>query len=136
VLEATVVAAVLSGLPSTTYALVSGRKISAATDYVQDATTRIGVLVPPFRPGFVRGAAAHALISAVAAGGLARMLPRRGSVGWGAVAGLVMGVVNVGIIGRRIPAIAELPLGPQLTDNVAFGVIFAAVADRSPIERG
>ena len=45
-------------------------------------------------------------------------------------AGLAMGVINVGVIGRRFPAIAALPLLPQLADNVAFGVLFAVVVDR------
>lgn len=73
---------------------------------------------------------AHAVISVLAGEGLAQVLPRRASVGWGAVAGLVMGVVNVGVIGQRIPAIAALPVGPQLADNIAFGIVFAQVADR------
>jgi hypothetical protein len=124
VIEGAAVASVLSGLPST---VLAGE---APIAYVLDATSRVGVLVPPFRRGLVRGALAHVAISAAAAEVLARTLPRRRSVVWGALAGLLMGVVNVGIIGRRIPAIAELPLGPQLADNVAFGVVFAAVADR------
>jgi hypothetical protein len=41
-----------------------------------------------------------------------------------------MGLVGVGVIGRRFPAIRDLPFGLQLADNVAFGVIFAFVADR------
>lgn len=69
-------------------------------------------------------------ISAVCGELLARVLPKERSVGWGAVAGLLIGVVNVGVIGRRFPAIRALPLGPQLADNVAFGVVFALVVDR------
>ncbi len=62
--------------------------------------------------------------------GLARALPETHSVGWGAAAGLAIGVVNVGVIGRRFPAIRALPLMPQLADNVAFGVVFAVLVDR------
>jgi hypothetical protein len=40
-----------------------------------------------------------------------------------------MGLVGVGVIGRRLVAIRELPFSPQLADNVAFGIIFALVAD-------
>lgn len=134
-LYASAVASALSGAPSTAYAMATTRSRTATTDYVRDATTRIGVLMPPFRPGFARGAAAHVVISALAGEALGRALPRRHSVGWGAVAGLLMGVVNVGVIGRRIPAIAELPLAPQLADNVAFGMIFALVADHSRSHR-
>jgi len=131
VFSATALAAVMGGAPSTAHALVTTRSLSATIDYVCDATTRIGVLVPPFRPGFARGTAAQVVISALAGEVLGQALPRRHSLGWGAIAGMVMGVLNVGVIGRRIPAIAELPLAPQLADNVAFGMIFAAVADRS-----
>jgi hypothetical protein len=41
-----------------------------------------------------------------------------------------MGLVGVGLIGRRFSAIRELPFAPQIADNIAFGVIFALVADR------
>jgi hypothetical protein len=61
---------------------------------------------------------------------LARILPRRRSPVRAAGAGLLMGVLNVGLIGRRFPSIRALPLLPQLADNVAFAVVLAAVADR------
>jgi hypothetical protein len=41
-----------------------------------------------------------------------------------------MGLIGAGLIGRRFAAVRALPFGPQLADNVAFGVIFAVVADR------
>jgi hypothetical protein len=50
-----------------------------------------------------------------------------------------MGLIGVGIIGRRFAAVRALPFGRQLADNVAFGVIFAVVADgpkRSLATRG
>jgi hypothetical protein len=37
---------------------------------------------------------------------------------------------NVGVIGQRFPAIAALPLVPQLADNVVFGAVFGFVVDR------
>lgn len=129
-LEAAVVASVLSGAPSTAEALIRTRSVRATIDYVRDATARIGVLVPPFRPGLVRGAVAHGGLSLLVAEALASTLPKRRSVGWGGAAGLIVGLLGVGAVGRRIPAIAELRLGPQLADNVAFGMVFAAVADR------
>jgi len=120
------VASLAGGLPSTTLAALQGRPVVA---YGLDTTRRVGVLVPPFRRGFARGVLAHAVISVVAGEVLAATLPRPRSIAWGAAAGLVMGIVNVGVIGRRIPAIAELPLAPQLADNIAFGMIFAAIVD-------
>lgn len=131
VVEATVGAALLGGLPSTSYAVVRTGGALSGIEYGLDATTRIGVLVPPFRRGLLRGLVAHALISVLAGGAMARLLPRRRSRLWGAVGGLAMGWCNVRVIGRRIPAIAELPLGPQLVDNMAFGIAFAVIADRA-----
>jgi hypothetical protein len=40
-----------------------------------------------------------------------------------------MGLIGAGVIGRRFTAIRDLPFGRQLADNIAFGVIFALVAD-------
>jgi hypothetical protein len=97
---------------------------------VWDATCSVGTLVPPGRPAFIRGALLHVGISVLCGEGLARTLPESRSVIWGAGAGLAIGVINVGVIGRRFPAIAALPLVPQLADNVAFGALFAFVVDR------
>jgi hypothetical protein len=128
--EAIVVAATLSGMPSTSHALLTKGGFRPAVDYVYEATCAIGTLVPPGRSGFIRGALVHVGISVVCGEGLARSLPQHHSLAWGAAAGLALGVVNVGIIGRRFAAIKALPLIPQLADNVAFGAMFALVADR------
>jgi hypothetical protein len=128
--EAIAAAAIFSGLPSTLHAFRAGGSFGSAVRYVYDATCAVGTLVPPGRPGFVRGAIVHVGISVTFGEALARALPRRRSIVWGATAGLAIGVVNVGLIGRRFPAIAALPLIPQLADNTAFGAVFAAVADR------
>ena len=130
IIQATAAAALLSGAPSTLDALRRHREIRPVLTYVQEATSAIGTLVPPGRPGLLRGALIHVGISALCGEGLARTLPRRHSVAWAAGAGLVLGVINVGVIGRRFPAIRALPLAPQLADHVAFGVVFAAIVDR------
>lgn len=88
------------------------------------------MLVPPGQPGVVAGAAAHFAISAVVGAAFGRLLPARRSLLWAAAGGAVVGIVGAGIIGRRYPGIRDLPLGPQVADNIAFGVIFALVADR------
>jgi hypothetical protein len=130
ILEGAAVASVLSGAPSVTTALARG-SVRGAVRYGIDATTAIGTVVPPGRPGFVRGAAVHMVISVAAAELLGYTLPRERSVLWGAGAGLILGVVNVAVIARLFyPAVAELELPPQIADNIAFGVVFAAVADR------
>lgn len=130
VIEATMGAAVLGGLPSTTHALADKKDLVAALRQGADATARIGTLVPPFRPGIGRGVIAHAIVSMLAGELLAHTLPSRASPAWGAAAGAAMGWCNLVVIGRRIPALAELPLGPQIADNIAFGIVFAVVADR------
>ena len=130
IIEATAAAAVLGGAPSTLDALRRQRQLRSAVVYVRDATRAIGTLLPPGRPSFVRGAVIHVGISVLCGEALARALPERRSTLWGATAGLLLGVVNVGMIGRRFPAIAALPLVPQLADNVAFGAVFAFIVDR------
>jgi hypothetical protein len=129
IVEATVLAATLSGVPSTLHAFIKGRGLRSAAVYVYDATCAAGTLVPPGRPGFGRGVLVHVAISMLCGEGLARTLPVDHSVEWGAAAGLMIGVVNVGVIGRWFPAIRGLPLVPQLVDNMTFGAVFAAMLD-------
>jgi hypothetical protein len=131
VAEAVAVASVLGGVPSSVLALVHARgNVGRAFADVVASTRAIGALVPPGRPGVVRGAVAHGAVSVIMGELLARILPRRRSVVEAAAAGLFMGVLNVGLIGRRFPSIRALPLLPQLAANVAFAVVLVAVADR------
>jgi hypothetical protein len=136
VLEASVLAAALSGAPSTLHAFINGRSLRSAAVYVYDATRAVGTLVPPGRPGFVRGVVVHLAISMLCGEALARTLPRDHPVEWGAAAGLAIGVVNLGVIGRSFPAIRGLPLVPQLADNVMFGTVFAVTLNRRNPQHG
>jgi hypothetical protein len=129
ILEATVAASLLSAAPSLLYAL----RFDGAREtwrYGIRATQAIATLVPPGQPNLLVGAAAHFGISAAFGQVLGRYLPRRHAPAWGTAAGAAMGLVGAGIIGRRSAAFRELPFGRQLADNVAFGIIFALVADR------
>lgn len=132
VVEGTLAAALLSALPSATLSLRRHRAVRPALGDLLASTRAAGTLLPPGRPGLAPGAAAHLVISVGCGEMLARTLPRRHSVLLGAGAGAAIGVVNLLVIGRRFPAIRALPLLPQLADNVAFGAIFALVADRRP----
>jgi hypothetical protein len=129
ILEATIAASLLSAAPSVLFTLQRDG-VGGAWRYGVRATRAIGTLVPPGRPNIVTGTATHVMISAAFGQVLGRLLPRQHSVLSGAAAGAVMGLIGVGAVGRRFAAIRALPFGPQLADNIAFGLIFAAVADR------
>lgn len=129
ILEATIAASLLSATPSVLFT-VRRDGVGGAWRYGVRATAAIGTLAPPGRPNLVSGAAIHFMISAGFGRVLGRLLPQRNSVLWGAGAGAAMGLIGAGVIGRRFPALRELPFGPQLADNVAFGIVFAVVADR------
>lgn len=135
VIEATLLAATFSGLPSTLHAAIEQRSLRAAAGYIYDATRAVGTLVPPGRPGFGRGIVVHLAISMLCGETLARTLPRDHRVEWGAAAGLAIGVINVGVIGRSFPAIRDLPLMPQIADNVMFGTVLAVALDRGERQR-
>lgn len=128
--EATLFAAAVSGLPSTLVVFTKQRSLRSAAVYVYDATRAVGTLAPPGRPGFGRGVVVHTAISILCGEMLARTLPQNHVAEWGAAAGFLIGVINVGVIGRSFPAIAGLPLVPQLADNVMFGTVFALVLER------
>jgi hypothetical protein len=123
-------AALLSGVPSTLISLRRHGTWRPVIDDLLEATRAAGTLLGPGEPGLLPGAVAHLGISLACGELLARTLPWRRSALWGAAAGLGIGAVNLLGVGRRYPAIRALPLTPQLADNVAFGVIFALVADR------
>ena len=128
-LRAGAVAAVLSGAPSTVHALASGR---SPFDAVEAAGT---LLLPDDAPPSARAAAgvlAHGAISLGWGVVLAVVLPRRRTVVWGALAGLAIAGLDLGVLGRRRwPRIRALPLGPQVADHVAFGALVGAVVSRA-----
>lgn len=119
--------AVLSGVPSTVHALVTGAP-------VLDATAAAGELVlSGRRPRWARvvaGGAAHVAISGFWGVVLALALPRRSprhGVAAGVLGGLAIAALDLGVIGRRVPAIRSLPSGPQIADHVAFGAVVGGV---------
>jgi hypothetical protein len=120
--RATLVAAAVSGLPSTAYALATGRD-------PLEATKAAGAMVvgEDARP-LVRIAAAapvHVAVSLFWGTLLERSLAPRRRVVWGAAAGLAIAGLDLGVVGRRFPAIRRLPLAPQLADHVLFGATVA-----------
>jgi hypothetical protein len=61
----------------------------------------------------------------VLARALARPTPTRGAVG-----GLAIAALDLGVIGRRFPRVRALPLLPQLADHALYGAVAAAVLQR------
>jgi hypothetical protein len=127
VLRAGLVAAAVSGIPSTAWTGVHGEDLleagRAAGAIVLRGEHRTPVLLAAAVP-------VHLALSLGWTAVLAATLPRRGSpVVWGAVAGAAIAALDLGVIGGRIPAIRALPQGRQWADHLAFGVA-AAVALR------
>ena len=134
VLAAGLAGAVVSGFPSTVWTLVEGG------DPLDGARALGRVLLPRSRSTpllLAAGAPVHLALSLGWAAALAPVLPRdrRGPV-YGAAAGLAIAALDLGVIGRRIPAIRALPQPRQWADHVAFGTTVGAVltirACRSP----
>lgn len=117
-------AGAVSGAPSTVHALLTGRPVLAATEAA-------GTLLAPASAGraarLVAAAVAHAGISLWWGLVLAVALPRRRTVVAGAAAGLGVAALDLGVIGRRVPAIRALPVLPQVADHLAFGAAAGAV---------
>ena len=122
-----VFAGVLSGAPSTAYALARRR------DPLESTLAAGSVLLPSeTRRGRLAAAAVpvHAAISLAWALALARVLPLRRPALEGMAAGLVIAVLDLGVLARPFPRIRALPLGPQLADHVAYGVVAATALAR------
>jgi hypothetical protein len=118
VLVAGVVAAIASGLPSTVWAL-------ATRGDPLESTLAAGSILLPRETRRARLLAAavpvHLALSLGWAFVLARLLPRRNEAAAGAVAGLGIAALDLGLIGRSIPRIRALPLLPQIADHIAYG---------------
>ena len=126
-LAAGAVAAVLSGAPSTLHAL-------ATRTSPFEATLAAGTILLPReqRPLALAAAAVpvHLALSLGWAIALAAVLPRRHAVAYGALAGLAIAVLDLGVAGRRYSRIRALTLVPQVLDHVAYGATVGAVLSR------
>ncbi|MBE1493021.1 hypothetical protein H4696_000121 [Amycolatopsis lexingtonensis] len=123
VVRAGAVAAVVSGIPSTAHALLTGGDLLAATRVA-------GTLIPGRRdrPGVAAGLVAHVLVAAGWTGVLASAGCR--GVTRGAVAGLAIAVLDLGVAARAYPAVRALPRAPQLADHLVFGAVLGALLNR------
>jgi hypothetical protein len=81
------------------------------------------------------GVVAHGAISLGWGVVLAAVLPRRRTVVWGALAGLAVAGLDLGVLARRWPRIRALPLLPQVADHIAYGAIVGAELSRAAPRR-
>jgi hypothetical protein len=126
-LWAGLVAAAVSGAPSTVVALVRGED-------VLDGARAAGALL---LPGETRGARllaaavpVHVTLSLGWALVLERALPRGREVAGGALGGLAIAALDLGVICRRLPPIRALPQPRQWADHVAYGLAVGVVLAR------
>ena len=120
--RAAAAAAVLSGIPSTAHALLTGR------DPLEAALAAGSILLPgETRRGPLLAAAVpvHLALSLGWTIALDRACVR--GAGRGSVAGLAIAALDLGVAGRRHPRVRALPLVPQLADHALFGAIAGAL---------
>lgn len=126
--RAGLLAAVVSGAPSTLYAVVTRRPLLEATEAAGSILlpdeTRASRLVPA-------AGAVHVALSLFWSHVLARALPRGRPVLWGSTAGIAVAILDLLILGRRWEKIRDLPLAPQFADHVAFGLAVALALEAS-----
>jgi hypothetical protein len=120
------VAGVVSGAPSTAYALWTGG------DPLEASLAAGTILLPRERRDgrlLAAGAVAHAALSLGWAAVLAAILPRRAPV-VAAAAGVGIAALDLGVVGRRLPRVRALPVAAQLADHVVFAATVGAVLSR------
>ncbi|TML98675.1 MAG: hypothetical protein E6G10_22055 [Actinobacteria bacterium] len=116
-MRAGLLAAVVSGAPSTAHSLLTGadplEAARAAGSVVLGARER--------RTGPLLAAAvpAHLAVSLF----WAFVMPRRAGVVGGAVFGLAVAALDLGVLARWFPRVRALPLGPQVADHLVYGAV-------------
>jgi hypothetical protein len=118
-------AAALSGIPSTVHALATGR------DPFEAARAAGTILLPrETRQDRLLAAALPVHVGISLAWTVA--LDRAGVRGAlrGAIAGLAIAALDLGLASRRFPKVRQLPLGPQLADHAVFGAIAGRLLQR------
>ena len=126
-LHAGLVAAAVSGTPSTLVTLARGE------DVFMGARAAGTLLLPHERRTLPLLAAAlpvHLALSLGWAVALERALPRGREPLTGVLGGLAIAALDLGVIGRRLPAIRSLPQGRQWADHAAYGLAVGAVLAR------
>jgi hypothetical protein len=123
-LQAGLVAAAVSGAPSTLITL------ARREDVLMGARAAGTLLLPRGRRTLPLLAAAipvHLVLSLGWAAVLDKALPRGNEPLTGTLAGLGIAALDLGVIGRRLPAIRALPQPRQWADHAAYGLAVGAV---------
>ena len=118
------VAAVASGAPSTLYTVLTRGSL------LEPALAAGTLLLPrERRPARLLLAAApvHVALSLGWALVLTAALPAKRTTALGALAGLGIAALDLGVIGRRYPRIRALPQLAQVADHLAYGTTVGAV---------
>jgi hypothetical protein len=121
------VAAVASGIPSTSWTLVRGGDVWAG------ARAAGALLLPRERDPrrlLVAAVPVHLALSLGWAFVLEALLPHRHEPLYGTLGGLAIAAVDLGVIGRRVSAIRALEQPPQWFDHAAFGLTVGLVLRR------
>ena len=120
------VAGILSGVPSTLHAVLTGG------DPFEPSLAAGTLLLPrESRRDLLLAAAtsAHLLLSFGWAFVLTATLPRRRTIVVAPVAGLGIAALDLGVVGRRFPRIRALPVLPQIADHLAYATVVGAVLE-------
>lgn len=128
VLAAGLVGAAVSGVPSTAHALATGGSP------LEGARAAGAIMLPRERrtvPLLAAATVVHLSLSLGWAAVLARALPAGRRVRWAPAAGAAIAALDLGVVGRRLPAIRALAPGPQLADHLAYAVSVAAMLDHA-----
>jgi hypothetical protein len=119
--------AVLGSVPSTAWALATGGDPLEATLAAgsmllrgEENPTRLVAAAVPVHLAFSFGWAVV----------LAHVLPRRHTVAAGALAGLGIAVLDLGVGRRLFPRVRELRLLPQVADHLAYGAAVGFILAR------
>ncbi len=124
--KAGLIGAAASGLPSTVVTLARRESLldgaRAAGAIVLPRETRTPVLLAAAVPVHLGLSLGWAVVLS--------KLPRQGPL-TGLLGGLAIAALDLGVIGRRIPAIRALPQGRQWADHVAYGLSVGLVLKRT-----
>lgn len=128
IFRAAAFAGALSGVPSTLHAFTIGMN-------PLESSLAAGSILRPDEPDgpslLATGLATHACLSLGWTVVLSGIPGLRGSAVRGALAGLAIGVTDLGVADRVFPRIAALPRGAQLADHMAFGALVALALGRN-----